>query len=189
MKPEWRAAGGRLCGSNVSIPGSPVEALWHYRLRASLSRVQGVEVRSEASYEHRRASWLKKNPQAPVRPFLGKPNGTDLAVTPVEPLPKMLVGWEQIADYLGVPSRVARGFHKDYGLPVIRIARKRVFVHRDAVVEWFFRLDRMQRKFIDEAVSRLAPGVNPGPAQRHWRRYLKEKSLEQREDVDSASFR
>lgn len=143
----------------------------------------------DPQYEKRKASWLKANPSPPVKPFLPRPNGTDLAVTPVEPLPRMLVGWKAIADYMGVTTTVAIGFHKDYGLPVIRIARKRVFVHRDAVVEWFFRLDRMQRKFIDEAVSRLAPGANPGPAQRHWRRYLKEKSLERAEDVDSASFR
>lgn len=136
----------------------------------------------------RQASWLKKNPPAEVRPFYGKPNGTDLAVTPVEPLPKMLVGWKAIADYMGVSVEVSRRFHRDYGLPVIRIARRKVFIHRDAVVEWFFRLDRMQRKFIDEAVERLAPGVKPGQARATWNRYLREKRHERPEDVDSASF-
>ncbi len=119
---------------------------------------------------------------------MGKPNGTDLSVTPVEPLPRMLVGWKGIADYLGVSVNVARSFHRDYGLPVIRIARKRVFIHRDAVVEWFFRLDRMQRKFIAEAVERLAPGVNPGPSRALWGRYLREKRFERPEDTDSANF-
>lgn len=143
---------------------------------------------AEERLAKRQASWLLKNPPAPVRPFYGKPNGTDLAVTPVEPLPRMLVGWDSIAEYLGVPVNVARSFHKEYGLPVIRIARRRVFIHRDAVVEWFFRLDRMQRKFIDEAVERLSPGVKPGPARALWARYLREKRHERPEDVDSASF-
>lgn len=139
-------------------------------------------------YEKRKASWLKKNPPAPVMPFHVKPNGSDLSVTPVEPLPKMLVGWLQIADYMGVTAAVARSFHRDYGLPVIRIARKRVFIHRDAVVEWFFRLDRMQRKFIDEAVANLAPGSNRTPARKHWLKYIKEKQVGRPEDIDSASF-
>lgn len=141
----------------------------------------------DRKYAQRKSSWLKANPSPPVKPFLPRPNGTDLAVTPVEPLPRMLVGWKAIADYMGVTTTVAIGFHKDYGLPVIRIARKRVFVHRDAVIEWFFRLDRMQRKFIAEALEKFSP-ASPGPAHRVWKKYLKEKALERVEDVDSASF-
>lgn len=140
-----------------------------------------------AQYEKKRSSWMKKNPPSPVVPF-SRPNGTMLAVTPMEPLPKMLVGWNTIAEYLGVPRRTAVSFHKDYGMPVIRIARKRVFIHRDAVVEWFFRLDRMQRKFIEEAVDKSAPGINRSSARAIWLKKLREKQSAAPETIDSASF-
>lgn len=141
----------------------------------------------ETPTEKRQSSWLKKNPPAPVRPFIPKPDGSPLSVTPVEPLPKMLVGWKQIADYLGVTQSVAVRWHKEYGMPVIRIVARRVFVHRDALVEWFFRLDKMQRKFIDETRDKLAPGLGVSH-RRTWLNYVREKGRVRPDDPESAGL-
>lgn len=142
----------------------------------------------ETLYEKRKRTWLQKNEVASVKPLLPRPNGSAFSVTPHEPLPKMLVGWKQIADYLGVPQNVAVRWHKEYGMPVIRIAAKRVFVHRDALVEWFFRLDKMQRKFIDETMEKVAPGGKVNP-RRGWLNYIREKGRVRPDDPESASLR
>ena len=145
------------------------------------------QLSAEEKYAKRKESWLKTQPVVEVRPFQAKPNGTLLAVTPVPPLPKMLVGWRAIAEYLGVPQTVATRWHREYGMPVIRIVNRKVFIHRDALVDWFFRLDRMQRKVIDQTLEKMAPG-DKSNGRNIWLRYIKRKGRVRPDDIEASGF-
>lgn len=103
--------------------------------------------------------------------------------------PGMLVGWDAIAEYLGVCKATAVKYHKNWGMPVIRIMRKRVLIHRDALTEWYFRLDRMQRRVISEVMETQRPGHNPKESgRRTWRRYVDSRTKAITKGPDGASL-
>ncbi len=82
--------------------------------------------------------------------------------------PRLLRGWKAIAEHLGVSERTAQRWHRDYGMPVIRILAKRCCIHTAVLVEWWIRLDRGQRKFLAE----LPDGTPPRPVRELWRRRM-----------------
>lgn len=67
----------------------------------------------------------------------------------------ILHGWKEIAAYLDLPVERVRKFHTHYGMPVHRVLEKATVAHTDALIEWLFRMDRLERKL--EAEGKLGP--------------------------------
>ena len=60
--------------------------------------------------------------------------------------PRLLRGWQGIADYLRVHPATATRWHKMWGLPVSRIHRSGVMTTTSLIDAWIVTIDRIQRE-------------------------------------------
>ena len=69
---------------------------------------------------------------------------------------RILLGWRQIAIYLGISVRSARRWHMKWEFPVVRLVGKRVFTTEGAIDTWIFRMDKLEREVRAELAEERA---------------------------------
>ena len=49
---------------------------------------------------------------------------------------RLLTGWKDIANYLGVSVKTAKRYYKKYGLPVLRLPTGKPCINQNAIQLW-----------------------------------------------------